>query len=153
MHAWSFARGHALILGRTDWSACRELLRNCDILFAMKKPPALKEVTITPLCEQNCTQDASAHGHVVWLPEADRRKPPEPPPGCRRAGGAMSWTCTPPTEPGYYWIREFGDAGSAHVIEIRSGGVIHVGDDLVTSATAMAAVGMEFWSEAIQPPE
>lgn len=68
----------------------------------------------------------------------------------------MTWTSTPPTEPGYYWHRfvHDGEPGAPDIVHVdRDGGgltVAYLGTDAWDAVEPTEE--REWWSGPIQPP-
>jgi hypothetical protein len=61
----------------------------------------------------------------------------------------MTWSRTPPLEPGYYWMREQDVSGTAQVVVIGArGSVLCMGVDRAMSLP----LGVEFWLIRLNPP-
>lgn len=60
-----------------------------------------------------------------------------------------NWTTTPPTEPGWYWYRDFPRLPEMHVGEIKAGGLF----DALGWRTEVEKLPGEWWPERIQEPD
>ena len=76
----------------------------------------------------------------------------------KRTGSAeivsiVRWTKNPPKMPGYYWAREEGDNGTAHIVELGfDGDAWHFGTEDPSSSEDHARRRIEFWPVRLEPP-
>ena len=62
------------------------------------------------------------------------------------------WTRTPPTEPGWYWTRNWDYAGVPEPAHIRSDGQIRVSPGIWMPATSNRFTSTDFWPIRIEEP-